>query len=123
MLLSVIWSKLAIIFSIICFGVSACGLANGPLCLFKVTVSNNTQVQQWGYPFQNWSTSASTESYLHNPLLWTICERPKNIVLWNITLFSTLMIISCLQVLLCSIQIINGCFGCIFGRCSHYDTK
>ncbi|XP_060689941.1 transmembrane 4 L6 family member 5-like [Hemiscyllium ocellatum] len=69
------------------------------------------------------AAASRTENYLHNPLLWTICERPKNVVLWHVTLFCTLMIISCLQVLLCSIQIFNGCLGCIFGRCSHYDTK
>ncbi|XP_020373771.2 transmembrane 4 L6 family member 1-like [Rhincodon typus] len=123
MFVSVIWSKLVIVCSCSCFGISAYGLVNGPLCLFNVSVSNNTQIQHWGTPFHTRSMSASTESYLYNPSLWAICERPKNIVQWNIILFFILMIISCLQVLLCTVQIINGYFGCVFGRCSHMNTK
>ncbi|XP_078420754.1 transmembrane 4 L6 family member 19-like [Cetorhinus maximus] len=117
MFVSIIWSKLAIIGSSACFGASALGIVNGPLCLFNTTLSNKTQVQQWGYPFLSRNTNASVESYLYDHSLWAICEKPNNIVLWNIILFSILMIISSLEVLLCSIQIINGLLGCIFGRC------
>ncbi|XP_048398782.1 transmembrane 4 L6 family member 5-like [Stegostoma tigrinum] len=123
MFVSIIWSKLVIVSSCICLGISALGLANGPLCLFNVSVSNNTQVQHWGTPFNTSSMIASPDCYLYNPSLWEICERPKNVVLWNIILFLILIIISCLQVLLCTLQIINGYFGCVFGRCLHANTK
>ncbi|XP_067897451.1 transmembrane 4 L6 family member 1-like isoform X2 [Heterodontus francisci] len=117
MFVSVIYAQLAIIGSATCFGSSALGLIKGPLCLFNTTLSNKTQVQLWDYPFHDRNRSSSAESYLSDPSLWAICEKPKNIVLWNTVLFCTLMVISCLEVLLCTMQIINGLLGCIFGRC------
>ncbi|XP_078066255.1 transmembrane 4 L6 family member 5-like [Mustelus asterias] len=117
MFISVTWSTLAIIGSSTCFGASTLGLVNGPFCLFNTTLSNKTQVQLWGYPFVNRNMRASSENYLRNHSLWTMCEKPQNIVLWNIILFSTLMFVSSLEVLLCSMQLINGLVGCIVGRC------
>ncbi|XP_067850910.1 transmembrane 4 L6 family member 1-like [Heptranchias perlo] len=118
MFVSIFYCLLAITGSGICFGASALGLVNGPLCLFNTTLANKTQVQLWGYPFSNRKRSnTSAESYLYDHSQWAICEKPKNIVQWNMVLFSILMAISGLESLLCIMQIINGLLGCIFGRC------
>uniref|UniRef100_A0A8C4S3C1 Transmembrane 4 L six family member 5 n=1 Tax=Erpetoichthys calabaricus TaxID=27687 RepID=A0A8C4S3C1_ERPCA len=45
------------------------------------------------------------------------CSAPNNIVLWNIVLFSILLILGIMEVVLCGIQVINGCFGCVCGDC------
>lgn len=45
------------------------------------------------------------------------CLQPKNIVQFHIGLFATLLATSCLQVVLCGIQMINGLFGCLCGTC------
>uniref|UniRef100_UPI00398EC88D transmembrane 4 L6 family member 5-like isoform X2 n=1 Tax=Pristiophorus japonicus TaxID=55135 RepID=UPI00398EC88D len=117
MFVSVIYSGLAIAASVTCFGTSCLGLINGPLCLFNSTLSNKTQVQLWGYPFFNRNRSNGAKSYLYDHSLWAICERPKNVIPWNMVLFSCLMATSSLEALLCTVQIINGLVGCIFGRC------
>ncbi|XP_069752468.1 transmembrane 4 L6 family member 1-like isoform X1 [Narcine bancroftii] len=112
MLSSVFYSLLAIIGSVACFIISIFGMAKGPLCLFSATLPNKSHVHQWDYPFIE---KISEINYLYDPMRWRTCEEPKNIVLWNIVLFSILVAISCLEVLLCSIQIINGLLGCIIG--------
>lgn len=60
-------------------------------------------------------------SYLVNQDMWTTCVHPKNIVLWNIVLFSILLAMGLLQIVLCGLQAINGCLGCICGDCR--DSK
>ncbi|XP_072110768.1 transmembrane 4 L6 family member 1-like [Mobula birostris] len=114
MFASIFYSLLAIVGSALCFGISTIGLAEGPLCLFNVTLPNKSHVQLWDYPFQERNVSAV--SYLHDSSRWRTCEEPKNIVVWNITFFSILLAVSSLEALICSFQIINGFFGCIFGR-------
>lgn len=56
-------------------------------------------------------------SYLSDHTLWGTCTEPKDIVQFHIGLFSTLLATSCLQVVLCAIQMINGLFGCLCGTC------
>lgn len=60
-------------------------------------------------------------SYLVNQELWSLCIFPKNIVLWNVVLFSILLSMGVLQLVLCGIQVVNGCIGCICGDCR--DSK
>uniref|UniRef100_A0A8C2IEE3 Uncharacterized protein n=1 Tax=Cyprinus carpio TaxID=7962 RepID=A0A8C2IEE3_CYPCA len=57
----------------------------------------------------------SPESYLGNSDIWDICEEPENIVVFNIGLFSALLVAACLELLLCGFQVLNGLFGCICG--------
>lgn len=38
-------------------------------------------------------------------------------VLWNVTLFSVLVAASCLEILLCGIQLVNATIGVICGDC------
>ena len=63
------------------------------------------------------SPSASENSYLNNKDLWGLCTEPKNVVEFNVGLFSTLLVASGLQLVLCAFQMINGLFGCLCGTC------
>lgn len=60
-------------------------------------------------------------SYLVNQTLWSICEFPKNAVMWHVVLFSMLLAMGLVQLVLCGIQVINGCLGCLCGDCR--DSK
>ncbi|XP_076581642.1 transmembrane 4 L6 family member 5 [Chaetodon auriga] len=102
MLNSVFCSAFGVVGAIYCIGVSSSGLAEGPMCQVG---------EDWTQPF------AEMESYLTNQTLWTICESPKNVVMWHVVLFSMLLAVGLLQLLLCGIQVINGCLGCVCGDC------
>lgn len=54
-------------------------------------------------------------NYMTKSSWWTECLEPKNVVQFNMGLFITLMAASCLQVVLCVIQVINGLVGCLCG--------
>ncbi|KAI4808260.1 hypothetical protein KUCAC02_000324, partial [Chaenocephalus aceratus] len=56
-------------------------------------------------------------SYLVNQTTWSICEYPKNAVMWHVVLFSILLAMGVVQLVLCGIQVVNGCIGCICGDC------
>ncbi|XP_040007005.1 transmembrane 4 L6 family member 4-like [Xiphias gladius] len=86
------------------FYVAVPGLGYGPLCKVSET---------WTTPFKN-----SNWTYLTDFKSWKKCTEPKNVVQFNIRLFITLMATSCLQLILCAIQMINGLFGCLCGTCS-----
>ncbi|XP_074446777.1 transmembrane 4 L6 family member 19 isoform X2 [Larus michahellis] len=59
---------------------------------------------------------ATTENYVHNRT-WSICLEPAGIVAWNAVLFSLLLLISAAEMVLASLQILNGCLGCLCGFC------
>ncbi|XP_029437478.1 transmembrane 4 L6 family member 5 [Rhinatrema bivittatum] len=104
MLRSVFSSLFGVLGSFYCLIVSSTALADGPLC--------ETTLNKWEYPFKTLN-----ESYLTNKSTWDICVSPKNIVLWNITLFSILLGLSCLELVLCAFQVVNGCLGVFCGDC------
>ncbi|KAL4647112.1 transmembrane 4 L6 family member 1-like [Arapaima gigas] len=106
MMVSMVMSAVGTVGALYCVVVSALGLRDGPLC--------DTGTGEFRYPFLNRSES---ESYLFNETLWTECVRPANVVLWNITLFSILLVLGCMETLLCLMQVINGLFGCLCGTC------
>ena len=118
------------------FIVAVAGIGNGPLCL-----SNG----EWTRPFKDrwwaelsrwhkWSSHdvpviykplllPSNVSYLYDSKKWAVCTEPKNVVQFNTGLFGTLIAVSCLQVILCAIQTINGLFGCLGGTCNKSEVK
>ncbi|KAH0624066.1 hypothetical protein JD844_007396 [Phrynosoma platyrhinos] len=89
-----------------CFIVSAVALNKGPKCL----ITDSVNVSKWTYPFED-------GNYLSDHNLWSLCTSPEDVVPWNLTLFSLLLIMSGIQMVLCAIQAINGLMGTICGDC------
>ncbi|XP_006899222.1 PREDICTED: transmembrane 4 L6 family member 5 [Elephantulus edwardii] len=103
MLRSVFCSGFGVLGAAYCLGVSGAGLRSGPLC------SSNGD---WRYPFNN-----STGNYLLDHDLWSLCEKPPNVVSWNVTLFSLLVGASFLELVLCGVQLVNAAIGVFCGDC------
>ncbi|XP_041638456.1 transmembrane 4 L6 family member 5 [Cheilinus undulatus] len=108
MFLSIGFAAAGVFGAIYSLSVAALGLANGPTCLF---MEQGEQI--WGTPFVS-----SNGSYLGNKDLWDICLEPKDVVGFNVSLFSTLLVAAGLELILCLFQMVNGLFGCLCGTCS-----
>ncbi|XP_005922198.1 transmembrane 4 L6 family member 5 [Haplochromis burtoni] len=106
MFLSIAFAAVGVAGGLYSLIVAALGLQNGPLC---------KTVLIWTTPFKELT---GDNNYLKNDKLWSLCTEPKNIVQFNLGLFGTLLATSCLQVILCAIQMINGLFGCLCGTCN-----
>uniref|UniRef100_I3J8R7 Transmembrane 4 L six family member 21a n=1 Tax=Oreochromis niloticus TaxID=8128 RepID=I3J8R7_ORENI len=106
MFLSIAFAAVGVAGALYSLIVAALGLQNGPLC---------KTVLVWTTPFKELT---GDNNYLQNDKLWSLCTEPKNIVQFNLGLFGTLLATSCLQVILCAIQMINGLFGCLCGTCN-----
>ncbi|XP_042314287.1 transmembrane 4 L6 family member 4 [Sceloporus undulatus] len=107
MFTSIIFAAVGVVGAGYCFIVSAVALNLGPKCLITNPVNGS---KEWNYPFKD-------GNYLADHDLWRLCESPENLVPWNLTLFSLLLIMSGIQVVLCAIQAINGLLGTICGDC------
>ncbi|NXA42684.1 T4S1 protein, partial [Eudromia elegans] len=122
--LSIVLSMLALLGSAASFIMSGVGLTNGPLCLYNTSSNELNHGPRWGYPFVDPNSqtfdsriSIQTENYLHNWSLWSTCLEPVGIVTWNVCFFSILLLVSASEMVLASLQIINGCFGSLCGFC------
>jgi len=69
------------------------------------------------------SISLRNESYLKDRSTWGTCIEPNNVVEFNVGLFSTLLVTSAVQLVLCAIQMINGLFGCLCGTCKEKGVR
>ncbi|XP_021400608.2 transmembrane 4 L6 family member 1 isoform X2 [Lonchura striata] len=112
MLSSVLAAFVGILGSGYCIIISALGLSQGPYCLTHLE-------RNWIYPFTD-----SSGGYLFEYNKWSECQEPQNIVQWNITLFSILLVLGGIEFILCFIQIINGILGGLYGLCcSHEEVR
>ncbi|XP_075425527.1 transmembrane 4 L6 family member 19 [Ascaphus truei] len=121
MLLSVVCSCLASAGAAICFFISSAGLVNGPFCLYKVNGPDGISKEKWGYPFTTPDPqvfNSSAHNYLLDVPLWSsVCIEPPHIVPWNVGFYTSLCLISMLQILLSLIQFINALLGVVGGHC------
>ncbi|NXE19319.1 T4S1 protein, partial [Ardeotis kori] len=122
---------LALLGAAACFVLSGVGLTNGPLCFYNASEHGPGHGTLWGYPFLDaggqkpdtsnlhlpLSFSHRVENYLHDRHTWSICLEPVGIVAWNVVLFSILLLVSAAEMVLASLQILNGCLGCLCGFC------
>uniref|UniRef100_A0A8C6URI5 Uncharacterized protein n=1 Tax=Neogobius melanostomus TaxID=47308 RepID=A0A8C6URI5_9GOBI len=76
---------------------AALGLSNGP-CASGMTHNR-----------------VHTGAYLQDKKMWDWCVEPKGVVEFNLGLFTTLLLTSILQLILCTVQMVNGLFGCLCG--------
>uniref|UniRef100_A0A7N6B3R7 Uncharacterized protein n=1 Tax=Anabas testudineus TaxID=64144 RepID=A0A7N6B3R7_ANATE len=105
MLCQVLYSCVALLGAFICCIFSVTGLVQGPLCLY-----NSTSGQIWGVPLSHWT-------YLYNRTVWSgICLEPRNVVQWNMVLFSVMGAVSGLQIVLCAANMLNSMLGMILGH-------
>uniref|UniRef100_A0A8C3PQZ6 T4S1 protein n=1 Tax=Calidris pygmaea TaxID=425635 RepID=A0A8C3PQZ6_9CHAR len=96
---------LALLGAAACFVLSGVGLTNGPLCFYNTSEHGTL----WDYPF--------LDNYLYGCYTWSTCLEPAGVVTWNVVLFSLLLLISAAEMVLASLQILNGCLGCLCGFC------
>ncbi|NXM91196.1 T4S1 protein, partial [Oenanthe oenanthe] len=92
-----------------CITISALGLSQGPYCFTHLE-------RNWMYPFTD-----SSGGYLFEYNKWSECREPQNIVQWNVTLFSILLVLGGIEFILCFIQIINGILGGLCGLCCSHE--
>ncbi|KAG7314976.1 hypothetical protein KOW79_022279 [Hemibagrus wyckioides] len=103
MFLSILFAAAGVCGALYSFTVATLGLVNGPYCRTLLS---------WQTPFKN-----KSESYLQDREMWSVCLEPKGVVEFNVALFSTLLVCSALQLILCASQMINGLIGCLCGAC------
>lgn len=112
MLLAMLMSVLGAAGSVYCMIISVIGLQDGPLC--------DTGDGVFIYPFIN---TTAEESYLFNQTWWRVCERPRNVAMWNVVLFSILLSVGTLEALLLLAQVVNGLIGCLCGTCMNKNQQ
>uniref|UniRef100_A0A803JG32 Transmembrane 4 L six family member 4 n=1 Tax=Xenopus tropicalis TaxID=8364 RepID=A0A803JG32_XENTR len=103
---SIIFAAIGFVGAGYCFVVSAVAINKGPKCFVGLGLDGK---EFWAYIFND-------GDYLGNTNLWKLCSN-QDIVPWNLTLFSLLLIMSGVQAVLCAIQAINGLIGTICGDC------
>uniref|UniRef100_A0A663LUB5 Transmembrane 4 L six family member 19 n=1 Tax=Athene cunicularia TaxID=194338 RepID=A0A663LUB5_ATHCN len=109
--ISAVLSKLAVLGAAACFVFSGLGLTDGPLCFYNASKHGHGHGTLWGYPFRD------AKNYLFDRRVWSICLEPKGAVVWNGILFFLLLLISAAEMVLASLQVLNGCLGCLCGYC------
>ncbi|KAM9613852.1 transmembrane 4 L6 family member 19 isoform 1-T1 [Morphnus guianensis] len=118
--ISAVLSKLALLGAAACFVLSGVGLTDGPLCFYNASEHGHGHGILWDYPFLDTSgkePDTRAQNYLYDHRTWSTCLEPEGIVAWNVVLFSLLLLVSATEMVLASLQILNGCLGCLCGFC------
>ncbi|XP_040272205.1 transmembrane 4 L6 family member 4-like [Bufo bufo] len=114
MFLSIIFAAIGVAGSLYAFVISVVGMVKGPQCQYVSLISGIL----WGRPFDSELEDFNIEeNYLFHQELWNKCIFPKDVVLFNIVLFSIVIVSSGISLILCTVQVINGLFGCLCGTC------
>ncbi|XP_063787002.1 transmembrane 4 L6 family member 4-like [Pseudophryne corroboree] len=116
MFLSILFALIGVAGSVYGFAVSIVGMVNGPQCQYW-TNSTSTGVLTWGRPFDTGLANLTDKNYLFNQDMWNACIYPKDVALFNIVLFSMVLSTTGISLILCTIQVLNGLFGCLCGTC------
>ncbi|XP_077344715.1 transmembrane 4 L6 family member 19 [Lithobates pipiens] len=118
MLLSGIFSILAMAGAATSLFISAAGLFSGPYCLYQV---EGEATPEWGYPYItigvpvfNTSTSVSLPNISTRK---TACIEPPDIETWNSHFLISLCLINTFQLVLCLSQLVNSFLGMLVGNC------
>ncbi|MBN3322057.1 T4S4 protein, partial [Atractosteus spatula] len=101
MFTSIIFAGIGVLGAGYSFIISSVAINRGPKCFHN---------GNWSYPFEN-------GNYLSNNSIWGDCDKPTDVVPWNLTLFSLLLIMSGVEIVLCAVQVVNGLIGTICGDC------
>ncbi|NWZ54921.1 T4S1 protein, partial [Haliaeetus albicilla] len=112
--------QLALLGAAACFVLSGVGLTDGPLCFYNASEHGRGHGILWDYPFLDAGgkePDTRAQNYLYDRRTWSTCLEPEGIVAWNVVLFSLLLLVSATEMVLASLQILNGCLGCLCGFC------
>ncbi|XP_063302068.1 transmembrane 4 L6 family member 5-like [Pelobates fuscus] len=126
MLMSILLALVGIGGALFGFLMSIIGLLRGPVCQFDSSYFTDDLSKPslvWGRPFSEELKTISNESYLLHRDIWNICVAPPNVVLFNVILFSIIMVATGAEIILCAIQTVNGLFGCICGTCQNEKSE
>ncbi|XP_063302069.1 transmembrane 4 L6 family member 4-like [Pelobates fuscus] len=119
MFLSILFAAIGVAGSVYCFVISIVAIVRGPTCEYNLgTDSENIT---WGRPFYDNLKNFTFDNYLSNTTAWDECLSPKDVVVFNLSLFSIAVVASGIELILCTIQMFNGLFGCICGTCRNKD--
>ncbi|KAG8547730.1 hypothetical protein GDO81_027631 [Engystomops pustulosus] len=115
MFLSIIFAAIGVVGSLYGFVLSVVGMVKGPQCQYR-PLKNLTDLV-WGRPFNSELENFNEDNYLFNKDLWSTCKYPQDVVEFNIILFSIVLASTGISLILCTIQMLNGLFGCLCGTC------
>ncbi|XP_056426172.1 transmembrane 4 L6 family member 4-like [Hyla sarda] len=117
MFLSIIFAAIGVAGSLYGFAVSVVGMVKGPQCLYISLLQGTI----WGRPFDSELKEFSENNYLFHRDLWSTCQLPKDVVEFNVILFSMVIASTGISLVLCTIQMLNGLFGCLCGTCRNKE--
>lgn len=152
MFLSIGFAAVGVAGAVYSLSVAALGLANGPTCFWSnennpipkwgtpfanryskslwmfyifivYSLNNILNLSLWCLTTLLIAILSSNGSYLTDKEMWKWCQVPKNVVEFNVGLFSTLLVAACIELVLCLIQMVNGLFGCLCGTCSGKEVR
>ncbi|XP_073507083.1 transmembrane 4 L6 family member 4-like [Phyllobates terribilis] len=116
MFLSIIFAAIGVVGSLYGFVVSVVGMVKGPQCIYFSVLGT-----KWGRPFDSELENFSKDNYLFHQNLWSACIYPKDVVEFNVILFSMVIASTAISLVLCTIQMLNGLFGCLCGTCRNKE--